>query len=496
MARYSDDGLFCLHMSDHLPEWIGPYRIVRKLGEGGMGAVFEALHEAIERRVAIKVLHPEFARTPEFTGRFFNEARAVNRVDHPGLVQISDYGQLPDGMAYIVMEFLKGESLSHRLRQKGGAVPLLDVLNIAWQLADSLAAAHAKEIIHRDLKPENVMIVPDPYMPSGERTKLLDFGIAKVAQAPGAAAMRTRTNTVMGTPRYMSPEQCRGAGQVDEKSDTYSLGVMLYEMLTGRPPFEAEAPGDLMVMHIRDAPPSIRERAPDLPIELAALCETLLSKDPAVRPTMRQLAAQLAQFQKQPSQPIPIAPPVAAESGGQTTMISATGQSTTHSMTATHPNRPRLLGILSASMTLTIVPIVIAWLMTGRGSPKSDKSVLPSQLDAPRVHQAVTVPESQPETKDSESRPAASRATSQPAQPALPHKDATESESMRSPTKAASPSAHSTLAGSRTAGDAEASPRNVAPSDARHPPMEKTKRPAASKQKKATSAQVDPYDVD
>ena len=118
-----------------------------------MGAVFESVHESIERRVAIKVLHPEFARLPEFTGRFFNEARAVNRVAHPGLVQISDYGQLPDGMAYIVMEFLQGESLSHRMRQSGGSLPLADVLNIGWQLADSLTAAHKKQIVHRDPSP-------------------------------------------------------------------------------------------------------------------------------------------------------------------------------------------------------------------------------------------------------------------------------------------------------------------------------------------------------
>ena len=130
-------------------------------------------------------MHIPSSRERRVHGSLLQQARAVNRVDHPGLIAVSDYGQLPDGMAYIVMEFSQGESLSHRLRQKGGAVPLLDVLNIAYrQLADSLAAARAGSST-RDLKPENVMIVPDRYMPSGERTKLLDFGIAKVAQAPG-----------------------------------------------------------------------------------------------------------------------------------------------------------------------------------------------------------------------------------------------------------------------------------------------------------------------
>ena len=135
---------------------IGPYRVVRKLGAGGMGAVFEAVHKTIGHRVCIKVLHPEYAKNVEFAQRFFNEARAVNLADHPGLVQVSDYGHLPDGTAYIVMELVKGETLSQRLRQLGGSMPVADVLRIGLQIADSLAAAHAKNIVHRDLKPDKV----------------------------------------------------------------------------------------------------------------------------------------------------------------------------------------------------------------------------------------------------------------------------------------------------------------------------------------------------
>jgi serine/threonine protein kinase len=135
------------------PSTIGPYHIVRLLGEGGMGAVYEAVHETIERRVAIKVLHPEFASNAEFTARFFNEARAVNRVEHPGLVQISDYGQQPDGTAYIVMEFLRGESLSRRLTLRGGKLSTPEVLNLSRQIAEALAAAHTKNIVHRALDP-------------------------------------------------------------------------------------------------------------------------------------------------------------------------------------------------------------------------------------------------------------------------------------------------------------------------------------------------------
>lgn len=275
-----------------LTENIGPYRVLRQLGAGGMGAVFEAVHQNIGRRVAIKVLHPQFTHHPEFTARFFNEARAVNLVEHPGIVQISDYGQLPSGAAYLVMEFLKGESLAKRIRQTATPFPLAEVLQIAWQLADSLAAAHAKKIVHRDLKPDNVMMVPDPHMPIGERTKLLDFGIAKLA-LEGSSIIKTRTDAVMGTPLYMSPEQCAGAGKVDARSDVYSLGCVLYQLLTGRPPFVAEGIGQILSMHLYSEPARVRESAPSIPAAIDELVHRLLSKDREQRPSMQLLSEEL-----------------------------------------------------------------------------------------------------------------------------------------------------------------------------------------------------------
>jgi serine/threonine protein kinase len=137
-------------------ERIGPYRIIRLLGQGGMGAVYEGLHEAIERRVAIKVLHSELARRTDIATRFFNEARAVNRIEHPGLVQVSDYGQLPDGMAYIVMEYLKGETLGQRLKRTSSRLLTTDVIRLGRQICAALAAAHEKDIVHRDLKLKNM----------------------------------------------------------------------------------------------------------------------------------------------------------------------------------------------------------------------------------------------------------------------------------------------------------------------------------------------------
>ena len=280
---------------------IGPYRIVRILGKGGMGVVSEAIHSGIGRRVAIKVLHPDLARSPEFVARFLGEARAVNVVDHPGIVQISDCGQTEQGVPYLVMEFLRGQTLSQRLQTDRTTLQLPQVLRIAYQLADALAAAHQCGIVHRDLKPENVMLVPDSSVAGGERTKLLDFGIAKLA-VEQVNGHRTRTGAVMGTPLYMSPEQCRGASQVDDRSDVYSLGVVLYELLAGRPPFTAPGHGELMMQHMLHPPPPLRELCPSAPESVVSLVEVLLAKERSARPTMRQVAQQLESLLAEASQ--------------------------------------------------------------------------------------------------------------------------------------------------------------------------------------------------
>ena len=273
---------------------IGQYRITAKIGEGGMGAVFEAVDETIGKRVAIKVLHKEHAKNQQIASRFVNEARAINVVDHQGLVQVSAFGQLPDGTAYIVMELLKGETLNARMKA-AGRMPVMDALRLIKQLASALAAAHAKEIIHRDLKPDNIMIVKDSEMPGGERTKLLDFGIAKLKQEyqGGGDQVMTRAGVMMGTPLYMSPEQCRNASDVDDKADVYSLGVIFYRMLAGKPPFQAPGTGELMAMHIYVQPPQIREIDPTLPEALAQLVHRMLGKKREERPSMAQVAAEL-----------------------------------------------------------------------------------------------------------------------------------------------------------------------------------------------------------
>ncbi len=275
---------------------IGNYRVLRKLGQGGMGAVYEAVQEEIGRRAAIKVLLPDFAKDQQSILRFFNEARAVNIIHHPGLVGVFESGRLDDGAAYIVMEYLSGELLTARL-EKAGQLAHPDAINISRQIASALRAAHEKGIVHRDLKPDNVMLVADPEMPDGERVKIFDFGIAKLrlnslAPAP-ASKLRTQTGVVMGTPTHMAPEQCRGAADVDGKADVYSLGVILYQMLVGHPPFVAESASELMSMHMRDKPPPVQKLDPSIPEELAELVHRMLAKDPEARPNMDEIVGEL-----------------------------------------------------------------------------------------------------------------------------------------------------------------------------------------------------------
>lgn len=276
-----------------LPSVIGPYRVIRPLGEGGMGAVFEAVHEVIQRRVAIKVLHPEAGRSTDTINRFINEARAANLIGHPGLVQITDFGNLPDGSGYLVMEYLEGQTLSSRLESSGGKLSPSETVQIGIQIASALATAHKKGIIHRDLKPSNVMLVSDPAMPTGERLKILDFGLAKLAAVREAAIVKTNSLAVLGTPLYMSPEQCQGAGQVDEKSDVYSLGCILYEALSGQTPFTGSGPGEVIGKHLFKSPEPLHKLAPQVSSALASLVDRLLVKPKEERPAMREVRQEL-----------------------------------------------------------------------------------------------------------------------------------------------------------------------------------------------------------
>ncbi len=263
-------------------EQFGNYRAVSLLGEGGMGAVYLAEHPTIGRRVAVKVLHRNYVRDENLLGRFLNEARAANAIRHPNIIEILDSGTIADGTPFLVMELLEGESLGARLR-RAGALPIPQAVEFAYQTASALGAAHKKGIVHRDLKPDNLYIVPDPHEPERERIKVLDFGIAKLQQGSTGDSVKTRTGTLMGTPIYMSPEQCRGTKTVDHRSDIYSLGVILFEMLTGQPPFVSEGFGELVNMHLNVPAPAPSSRNPGVPPALDAIVLKMLEKNPDQR---------------------------------------------------------------------------------------------------------------------------------------------------------------------------------------------------------------------
>jgi serine/threonine protein kinase len=260
---------------------LGSYRITGQLNRGGMGAVFRAQHELLGKPAAIKVLRPELCANSEIIDRFFKEAFAASAIRHPGIVEVFDFGYHADGRAYLVMELLEGETLSARLARTG-----LDEIRaavIARGIASALGAAHAKGFIHRDLKPDNVFLVPDPDMPSGERPKVLDFGIAKLSEEDQRRVSKTRTGALLGTPSYMAPEQARAAGEIDSRADLYSLGCMLYEMLTGAPPFVAEGAGEVIALHLFAEPELPSAKRPGVSEEMDRITMRLLAKEPEGR---------------------------------------------------------------------------------------------------------------------------------------------------------------------------------------------------------------------
>ncbi len=276
-------------------ETVGSFKIISKLSVGGMGTVYRAEHTLIGKLAAVKVLHKELSANREIITRFFNEAKATTAIKHPGIVDVYDYGYMASGDAYLIMEFLEGMSLARHLKIKGRMAEG-EAAMLLRAVCSALAAAHAKGIVHRDLKPDNIYMCTDTDSPTGDRPKVLDFGIAKLTDI-GLAGTATKTGAVMGTPTYMSPEQCKGTGDVDHRADLYSIGCIFYELVVGRPPFTKLGAGELIGAHIYATPEPPTKYNPAITPDTEKLIMSLLQKRPEKRPqSAKELAQRLSQL--------------------------------------------------------------------------------------------------------------------------------------------------------------------------------------------------------
>jgi serine/threonine-protein kinase len=375
---------------------VGNYRVTKLLGEGGMGLVYLAEHPVIGRKVAIKVLHVALAKDGDIVARFFNEARAIHMIGHENIVEILDFGQTSDGQPYFIMEYLTGESLSERVAR--GPIPPPEVAIISEQMCRALGAAHTKGIVHRDLKPHNVQLLTK--LDGRVHVKILDFGVAKILAAPdGAQSVKTRTGSLMGTPLYMSPEQCKGAGILDHRTDIYSLGVMIYEMLAGRPPFMAEGIGELFAKHMLEDPPQLLDFAPATPPAMAAAVMKSLAKElddrfPSMEDFRKALVGEVQVAAPGPSRlTTPARRLPSGVSSTQAMTLSPQAQSTTLSSATSEIDedlRPprRRIGMVVGGVGV-VAAAAAAFFVFG-GQPKHDKDL---GVKAPELAPPPAVPE-------------------------------------------------------------------------------------------------------
>jgi serine/threonine-protein kinase len=266
----------------------GKYRIDARLNEGGMGTVYRGTHVLMDKTVAIKVLRPSLAADEKIVARFSREARAASRISHPNALSVTDFGEDESGHVFLVMEYLSGKTLKHVIRDEG-PLPLARVVDITRQVGDALNAAHEQGVVHRDLKSDNIMLVDTM---AGDHAKVLDFGIAKINEPEGnnVDTGLTAPNLVIGTPQYMSPEQCSQDVEIDARSDIYSLGVILFEMLVGHVPFSGDSPTMVMMKHLQEPVPSVMEERADIPASVGRVVLRAMAK---VRDNRYQTVAEL-----------------------------------------------------------------------------------------------------------------------------------------------------------------------------------------------------------
>lgn len=304
-ALVPDDSLLASELDLLSGQMVGEYRIEQKIGTGGFGTVYRAEQPIIGKQVAVKVLNRAYSSNPQMVSRFVSEARAVNQIRHRNIIDIFSFGILEDKRQYFVMEYLDGMPFDSYLKSRG-RLPPEEAIPILRQIAKALDAAHAAGIAHRDLKPENVFLAMDS--DGVAYPKLLDFGIAKLLGESTTSGHKTRTGTPIGTPYYMSPEQCLGK-QVDHRADIYSFGIMTHEVLTGKLPFDAEETMTLMLRQMNAQPPSMSSVCPDLPSALDAPVLRMLEKSPDQRPaSVAEALEALAQAAREASFDVTVAP--------------------------------------------------------------------------------------------------------------------------------------------------------------------------------------------
>ena len=467
---------------------IGQYRVTGLLGKGGMGVVYAAQHTLLGRPAAVKVLLPRLSDDQGIVTRFFNEARAATAIQHPGIVEVYDFGWTSEGAAFIVMEHLRGETL--RDRRKRGPMPWHLALTVTRQIAGALAAAHAKGIVHRDLKPDNIFLVPDPEVPGGERIKLLDFGIAKLADLPTGTSM-TRTGAVMGTPTYMAPEQCRGVA-VDSRADLYSLGCILFELLSNRPPFVGEGEGEVLAAHIHVPPPAIGSLVHGLPKEIEVLVQRLLVKAPIDRVQTANEVIRLIDaasstlggrraINSSPLRPLqrPRSPATHAASsadgtiGADTTLSSAVSSS--HRVPSSPPKHRRLVLVATAGSAIVLAAVIARSVGGGGGEPASAPASIPYAPAGSATVAAQKVPPPPPPP-----------APSPPALPAAPTPAPVPAPTTITATAPTAPSPTTSTASSLSTSAAAAPPI---------PPKDSVPRPKATKQRPVPLEQPAPSAV-
>jgi serine/threonine-protein kinase len=348
-------------------ERVGNYRVVAKLGEGSMGAVYLAEHPVIGRRAALKVIHERHVRNPEVVTRFVNEARAINEIGHEHIVEVTDFGRTARGDFYFIMEYLDGETLADWIRRLAPIEPTR-ALRVAAQIADALAASHAHQIVHRDLKPDNIFL-----MPRGDAVdfvKVLDFGLAKLLRGHRDVSS-TRSGMIMGTPHYMAPEQCDGSASLDARADVYALGCVLFEMLTGEVPFPGEGAGEVIHAHLTKSAPAPSRLVPGLPPAIDALVARALAKPREERfSSMLELRAALLRAAAAPSNAPATFEPVVVDVDDTAPLAPAR-----------HPARRVLLVALAATAGIAVAGVRWRGLASPPEAPLAAAALAPPPLD-------------------------------------------------------------------------------------------------------------------